>query len=322
MEACSICQERVPKYTCPACGTKTCSLACVTRHKKQTECLGQVDQTQFISKKLLGDSSLHMNRDYNFLMKLGRDIQLGKQDVKTNAKNVFKRNFQNNNRNTKRFKTGGEDDERFEIIKKVYPNNPPTSIRRNNTLVIQLPPGMSRATSNKSGFDKKLSTFTWTVEWVVVGTNGEICKSFISYRLKEHLVIADAVPMNILNNLYEGKEIVKDQLCFFLDNVVNLKKPQKSIIALDPTSSISVALQNKIVLEYPTMYVTLDSNTWKEHVEDEETAYGLGEDLSPESDSSDSSDSSESSDSSDSDSDDEPEEVSSKEPEKKVFAES
>lgn len=324
-QVCSICQEKVPKYTCPACGARTCSLACVTRHKKQTECLGLVDQTQFIPRKDLGESTLHMNRDYNFLLKFGRDIQLGKSDVKNNAKNIFKRQYQNN-RNTKRFKTGNDVDTRLETVKKAYPNDPPTTVRRNNTLVIQLPPGMSRATSNKSGFDKKLSSFTWSVEWAVVGLDGKVLKSFISYRLKEHLVLKDAVPMNILNNLYEDKVIDKDQLCFYLDNVVNLKKPQKSVIELEPTSSISLALQDKIVIEYPTVYITLSPDTWKEYVEDQDTAYGLNKDLLSEEDSTDSSDSSDGSETSDSESesgsdsdDDLPEETSSKEPQKIVF---
>lgn len=326
---CSICQVNESKYTCPACGMKSCSLECVRRHKKQNECTGMVDQGKFILRKELSEDSIHINRDYNFLLNFGRDIQLGKSDVKTNAKNIFKRQYNPSNRNVKRFKQNEDADRRLVRVNKAYSNSPQTTIKRNNTLIIQLPMGMSRSASNKSGYDKKLSTFTWTIEWVLVDKQGKEYSNFISYRLKETLPVRDAVPMNILNNIMKEKEdtIDKDSLCFYLDNVVNLAQPNKSIIKLDPSGSLADALANKIVLEYPKIFITLDSVTWSEHVVGEAEAYGLKEDSSDsgtsDSDSSDSDSSDSDSNDSDNDSEsgdsdsDQPEEESSKEPQAK-----
>lgn len=336
---CTVCQTNEHKYKCPACGMKTCSLACVTRHKKQTECTGVVDQTKFIPKNELTEDSGYINRDYNFLLNFGRNIQLSKTDIKSNAKNIFKRQYNNNynnnnNRNSKRFKANSEqeEDQRIAIVNNAYSNNPPTSIKRNNTLVIQLPQGMSRSSSNKSGYDKKLQSFTWTVEWVLIDTNGDIKKTFLSYRLKEHLSLKDAVPMNILNNTIPEEEegnnrIEKNQLSFYLENVVNFNKPNKSIIQISPEDLISVALKDKIVLEFPTIYITLNKDTWNNFVHEESVAYGLNmqKEVSDDSESNTtSSDDSDDSDSSGSEGDDSlddelPEESSSKEPQKIVF---
>ena len=315
---CLICHLNEHKYTCPACGVKTCSINCVKRHKRQTECSGLVDQSKFVPKKILSQDESHINRDYNFLMNVGRQIHVGKGDIKSSAKNVFKRQFGGGNQNkNKRFKGNNVDsqeavDTRIECVKKAFLQEPTTVIKRNNTMIIQLPPGMSRATSNKTGYDKKVGSFIWTVEWVVIDDAGNEKDRFISYRLKEHLLLRDAVPMNILSNAVsvngEGdsaRNIDKEQLHFYLANVVGNDNTKDSILHLNEADLISDALTNKIVLEYPTIYITFNAETWKNRIIKEEDAYNYAkpESLS-ESGSSDDSDSDDSSDS-DSDSDSE-----------------
>lgn len=108
------------------------------------------------------------------------------------------------------------------MCKNAFSQEPTTVIKRNNTMIIQLPPGMSRATSNKTGYDKKAGSFIWTVEWVVIDDAGNEKDRFISYRLKEHLLLRDAVPMNILSNavsVNEGEilqEILTKSSCIFI----------------------------------------------------------------------------------------------------------
>lgn len=338
--ACSICHLNEHKYTCPACGVKTCSINCVRRHKRQTECSGLVDQSKFVPKKILSQDETHINRDYNFLMNVGRQIHVGKGDIKSNAKNVFKRQFSGGNQNkNKRVKGNNADaketvDTRVECVKKVFLQDPNTMIKRNNTMIIQLPPGMSRASSNKTGYDKKAGSFIWTVEWVIIDDAGNEKDRFISYRLKEHLLLKDAVPMNILSNAVDGEDgstrnIDKEQLHFYLANVVGIGKTKDSILHLNEANLISDALTNKIVLEYPTIYITFNAETWKNRIIKEEEAYNYADpDSLSESSSSDYSDSSDSSDSdsnsdsesdsdgnstdNESDSDEAPEESSSK----------
>ncbi|KAG2732378.1 hypothetical protein G9P44_004795 [Scheffersomyces stipitis] len=399
---CAVCHINNFKYTCPACGIRTCCIVCVKRHKKQNECTGVVDKTKFVGRKELVESASHLNRDYNFLLNVERQIQLGKGDIKSSAKNMFKRNFNsgnsinsgnnstndhNSNNRNKRFKSAAqgkstsEDDARLATIKEVYPNDPAVVVKRQNTLVIQVPSGMTRATTNKSGYDKKSGSFIWTVEWILLGSKGEVVSQFLSYKLKEHLVLGDAVPMNILNNsksektktinneekhkgeqqynkidavaeneqkektdIVEDKDskeenkekkdikidkIDKSQLNLYIDNVLSSDKSQRSVLVLDKQMTIAEALKDKVVLEYPTFFITTNEKVIEDAVVSIEEAYKIKKNVEEsESDESDSDSSSNSSESSDSDSssessdeDDGPEEESSRPPEHVRFEE-
>lgn len=302
---CVLCHENQAKYTCPACGIKTCSLVCYKDHQEERECTGKVDTNRYLNREELAADPIHLNRDYNFLTQVDRQIQVGKEDITKSAKHVFKRSkFSHHNTNNKRQRRIDEDnkDKRITAVEKVFLNNPTTIVKRENTLVVQLPAGMSRSSSNKTGYDKKLGSFVWTIEWIVLNDEGKQVSKFLSYRLKEGLALEEAVPMNIVNNNFPT-EMEKHQLKFYLHNVIFKEK----LIELDNKSTISSALKDMIVLEYPTIYIAANDEQLRTKIADKDSIYGLQEDedtksSSDDSDSSDGSDDS-SSDESDSDSD-------------------
>lgn len=313
---CIICLEKETKYTCPACGAKTCSLNCVNRHKLRSECTGKVDPAKFVPKKEITQNPSLINRDYNYLLNFERKIDLGIKDVKSNAKMMFRRQMGNNN---KRQKFDGENFEnRITRMKKKY-NEPQYSFKRENVLVIHLPPGMSRATQNKSGYDKKAGTYAWTVEWVPVGSKGTPLSGFISYRLKEELTLKEALSLSQLAKSLgvEPENISPNSLRFGLENVLAYGK--RSIISLNSDDTLCKALANKAVLEFPKIYVMSEPEIWEEYTQSEKEAYGpesdLGEDNASSTDPTSSLDSDSTSDSDSESSDDSesaPEEVSSK----------
>lgn len=313
---CFICLEKESKYTCPACGTKTCSAECVKRHKLRSECSGEVDPAKFVPRREISDNPSLVNRDYNYLLNFERKINLGMNDVKLNARPMFKRQPGNN----KRQRLDDSTDGRIKMVNKRY-NSPNYSIKRDNVLVINLPQGMTRATQNKSGYDKKAGTYTWTVEWVLVDKDGKAFGNFTSSRLKEETTLRDALSVNPMASAMgvEPESIEKEKLHFSIENVISMGK--RSIIRLNGEDSLAKALANKVVLEFPKIYVTYSPETWEEYVEEEKEAYGIESETDSSSDSSSDSDSdlssdggSDSSDSGD-DSDDAPEETSSKVPE-------
>lgn len=314
---CQICQQSEIKYTCPACNTKTCSLNCYKTHKERDSCNGKVDTTKFIQKQELTDDPIHLNRDYNYLLNVDRSIHLSKEDVKQKARNILKRSRQDNRQDKKKFKKNeAENDKRKLRVSQIFPHDPTVVVKRENTMIVQVSPGMQRAMSNKTGYDKKSNNFTWTIEWIVVDTTGnkEIVK-FLSYRLNESLSLNKAVPMNVLKN---NGITEQDELQFYLKNVTNT--PPNSVIKLYGEQSISNALKDKIVLEYPTIYVTTNREAMVSRIVEESRAYeAISYDLDTDesdldSDSSlESSDSEESSDAnSESDSDSGPEESTTK----------
>ncbi|RKP32918.1 hypothetical protein METBISCDRAFT_21179 [Metschnikowia bicuspidata] len=315
---CCICLENAVKYTCPACQAQTCSATCVKRHKLRSECSGLPDPTEFITNKtLLADSAI-VNRDYNYLLNLERKISLAKEDVKTVGKNIFKR-YTNTNRNTKKPRLQGPDneeahDKRLELVERAFPHKAAHSIRRQNTLVVHLPVGMFRATQNKSGYDKKSGSYTWTVGWVAVDRNGTELKEFTSFRLKEGLLLKDSVPMAVLTKMFAPTEIQLHEFSFYLENCLKTPEQAKSMFALNPERTIAGNLKDMVVLEYPRIYIVQGSDVWKDYFFTAKDVFGDDED-SDSSDSSESfdlSDSSTDSDSLDLDSEEEPEEQSSK----------
>lgn len=47
-KVCRICFQEKPKYTCPKCGLKTCSLRCCQFHKQHFSCDGVRDKLSFV----------------------------------------------------------------------------------------------------------------------------------------------------------------------------------------------------------------------------------------------------------------------------------
>lgn len=253
---CAICFKTPYKYKCPGCSIKTCSVECIKRHKKQTDCTGNVDETQFVPKKHLEEAPVHINRDYNFLLRLGRNILVGKEEIHLQAKNVFKRRSNaNNNRYNSRNKRLQADtnDLRLQAVYKTFQNNVSTVIKRQNTMVVLVSDGMTRAVSNKTGYDKKLKSFSWTIEWVLLYDTYQ--KEVLSYKISESTILKDAVPLNVLNAVMD-QEIDKDELQFYLKNVIRHK--HNTYIELNRDDLVLNALKDTIVLEYPTIFVSLN----------------------------------------------------------------
>ena len=62
--------KNVPKYRCPACSTRTCSLDCVQRHKSRG-CSGKRDPTAYVKKNQLVTPS-GVDHDFNFISGIER----------------------------------------------------------------------------------------------------------------------------------------------------------------------------------------------------------------------------------------------------------
>ena len=60
------------KYRCPGCGERSCSLACVKRHKAEKPCDGRRDPAAYFA---LGDGTDELLlRDYHFLEQAGKTV--------------------------------------------------------------------------------------------------------------------------------------------------------------------------------------------------------------------------------------------------------
>ena len=69
-----------PKYLCPRCSTRTCSLPCIKRHKLWAQCNGVRDPAAYVKRNELATPS-GIDRDYNFITGIERKIDGAERDT-------------------------------------------------------------------------------------------------------------------------------------------------------------------------------------------------------------------------------------------------
>eukprot|EP00667_Euglena_gracilis_P003441 EG_transcript_3450 len=62
---CQVCGQQEPKYRCPRCAVRTCSLACIKQHKKDAPCDGKRPASKF--ERVAEMTDLTIRRDYRLL---------------------------------------------------------------------------------------------------------------------------------------------------------------------------------------------------------------------------------------------------------------
>ncbi|RLM00116.1 hypothetical protein CFD26_108211 [Aspergillus turcosus] len=177
-DLCTICHINTPKYRCPRCSTRTCSLPCSRRHKLWSQCSGVRDPAAYLKRSELATESA-FDRDFNFITKIERSLEraereaedrgipltgktaadpavlgleheLGQDGLDAEAETGAKR---------KRPEQGG-----FGFVK-----GEAGFLRRAQSAgvrVIRAPRGMSRNKANASKWNPKHKCLSWTVEWI------------------------------------------------------------------------------------------------------------------------------------------------------------
>lgn len=311
---CSICSLHPYKYKCPACGIRTCCIECVKKHKLEYACSGKIDPTKYIPMNEIKDldktevlddkdggkqyvGNIVVQRDYNFLLNLSRHIDLKKSDAFQSAKPLFqKRRLPNNNGNN-RFKRP-----RSELYHNIF--------KKGTVSILQMPLGMQRAKQNKTYFDKKSQKYLWSLEFIFYisgSVNYSNGISIILSRIPETDTLENVLkkingkaPMdrNGLNKIdpknAQPLELLNLENCkyFFLKKIYtpNTENPEtpasanNQLLAMKDDSrkvqedikqrTIMEILNNQLVLEFPTIYVSdceqipnynIVDNIFKEH---------------------------------------------------------
>ncbi|RKP28163.1 hypothetical protein SYNPS1DRAFT_26249 [Syncephalis pseudoplumigaleata] len=249
---CACCQKAAAKYRCPRCEVCTCSLACVQAHKRQTGCSGQRDRTAYISMKEF---------DVNQLASDIRFLEEG-VDKRSSAERSLAITAGHAPRHNPRQRAPLSRGER--IAKWAY--------TRCKVTVRSLAVGMRRQQENRTSWDGKQKHMLWTVQ-VMFGTSST-GHSVLLHR------IADTSPLDSIVQMArkrrQGKQDADGDEAADSDAIKHLllrrvDSPANAPIyyALAPTTPLFMALENKTVIEYPTITV-IDADqpipaTW--HVE-------------------------------------------------------
>jgi len=140
MSCCFTCGEPA-RYRCPACDVRSCSIACINKHKVSQACSGKRQAATFHAIGEFDDSVLH--RDYQFLESVSRVIDSGKRSRPTCESSAPVHH-------TERLAPA-----RHQLLQRA----------RERTMWLELlPHGMQRQRENTSRYDSKRRQICWRLE--------------------------------------------------------------------------------------------------------------------------------------------------------------
>jgi hypothetical protein len=144
-ELCAICHTNPLKYKCPRCGTQTCSLACVKRHKLWSQCSGIRNPAAYRKRSELATPA-SVDQDYNFITSVERSLARADDEAAERGIDLT---------------TGA----RRKFVKGQARSN--IEIANSGAIVLKAPEGMSRNKQNKTRWNMKYRYLSWTIEWIL-----------------------------------------------------------------------------------------------------------------------------------------------------------
>ncbi|GAB5357379.1 hypothetical protein AAMO2058_000369600 [Amorphochlora amoebiformis] len=223
-EVCGECGKEKPKYTCPRCERRTCSLSCSKDHKVRLKCSGKRDRTKFVSMSKFSDRT--MNSDYHFLEEMGEFVNCSRRDTRMEKRNTMLRG-------RKRLKSQAT---KLGIELKLMPS------------------GMLRQSLNRSQASK--NSIKWTIELDFADAGLKILRHRVS-DAQTWIVFIESV-------FAEAEYAHKLKIRSYFENVLNLtllvrneRLPanRREFYKISPEDSISESLRGKLLVEFPSIIV-------------------------------------------------------------------
>ncbi|KAK3297893.1 uncharacterized protein B0H64DRAFT_458472 [Chaetomium fimeti] len=180
---CSICHTEPPKYKCPRCNARTCSLPCIQKHKTRADCDGLRNPRAFMPLNQL-KTAAGIDHDYNFLSAIERARERTEKTVVEARQLLSEKELRPQNQE-KGFQKVWYGDELHHVPvqsqpykKHGRPQEAPALIegfdkhirRRLRYLDIEattMPKGMARQKDNKTSWNRRTQSINWQVEWLV-----------------------------------------------------------------------------------------------------------------------------------------------------------
>lgn len=156
-----------PKYRCPRCQTRTCSLPCSRRHKLWSQCSGVRDPAAYLRRNELATPAA-FDRDFNFIAGIERSVERADRDAENRGIHI------DHDHGDEGGVGVGE--------KRKRPGNDAGGLvkgeagflrgaQSGEVQVIRAPRGMTRNKQNNSRWHPKQKCLIWAVEWI--GPDGE-----------------------------------------------------------------------------------------------------------------------------------------------------
>ncbi|PFH56851.1 hypothetical protein XA68_15858 [Ophiocordyceps unilateralis] len=178
---CSICHAADPKYKCPRCRQRTCSVACVKKHKAWSACNGERDETAYVPASKLRTVS-GLNHDYNYLHKMDLSMERAERLLVTEKGLISQQELRPRTVKQVRWKAG-RDGRKIKVVTIKTVREPVVrtkserllagKMRRLNIDLVRAPKGMTRQKENHTSVNRRSGAVNWQVEWLSLGDDGE-----------------------------------------------------------------------------------------------------------------------------------------------------
>ncbi|KAK4040349.1 hypothetical protein C8A01DRAFT_46331 [Parachaetomium inaequale] len=179
---CSICHTEPPKYKCPRCLARTCSLSCIQKHKARADCDGLRNPRAFMPISQL-KTAAGVDHDFNFLRSIERARERAEKDVVEARQLLSEKELRPKNED-KVFQKVWYGDELHHVPTQSHsykkhgqPQEGPAfsgldkhlrrRVRYLDIEVVTMPKGMARQRENKTAWNKRTQSINWQVEWLV-----------------------------------------------------------------------------------------------------------------------------------------------------------
>ncbi len=197
---CTICRIQPPKYKCPRCGTRTCSLPCIKKHKNWSSCNGERDPTVYVPPvKLRTDAGI--DHDYNFLTKIERSVEIAEKVFREEREIIPQEsnNAQHLNKRARLHKGRSRGRVTLDDNSRRWDRNSLQRMQRLGIHVTSVPFGMSRSKENKTSWNKRTNSINWQVEWIVLDstTSSEKEKDATPNRTRIMYKLLDQTPLYV-----------------------------------------------------------------------------------------------------------------------------
>ncbi|XP_047975911.1 box C/D snoRNA protein 1-like [Salvia hispanica] len=231
---CNECNINASKYKCPGCSLRTCSLSCVNSHKQRTACTGKRPLTNFVPISQFDDNQLVS--DYKML-----------EDVKRIADCA------------QRTRVAVCGSSHFRLPHPLKHLRGAAASRRIKLLFLSS--GMSRRVKNKTFYNHRKKSISWTVEWRFHSTDVVLLDHGIHENSTFFSVIENHLKPGPWNHqLKQFCDESIDSLKFFIRKYP--KGPKSPFCQLDINAPIHEQLANIVILEYPVIHVFLPSHSY------------------------------------------------------------
>lgn len=227
------------KYTCPGCGRRTCSLGCVREHKAVSGCSGLRNRTKLVFKENM--DNLTLLSDYRLLEEIDNRLE-------DNLRNRLLRSAKR------------PPDDRLSV--------PPhlqqlriQAAQRGTTLKF-IPSFFSSHRENTTRYHFREGLIRWHIKWVFHQADVVL----IDRSVDENTLICTLLAkyMNPTKNELSAED--NEKLAYYhsasysrVSVLMKINTPESGVVfhEIEPLKTLRVNFANKVIAEYPVLYVVL-----------------------------------------------------------------